>query len=305
VVLDQQTGHTWARGQLRRPPAVQRGLIDVVEVNWYVRGDRDRRNAAHAWLDLTRRYLPEALPRRFGTYEPLPMTFSADEPAAFIDAVGAANGSLFFKASSPCIDGSLAGGTRPLQVVSHNLSLHRDALRDPRWRDALRRLFVGFAVETDAFFAVAEVVRGLQWSARSVWFGPEAEKQTYLAPRGAWAGLLPYPPWWAWFGPEYASLVRRHLPQERVRALRAGVFHWRSEEPQDRDELLLALSGSQAPQRHPRGLRRILSRRGSKPVAAAGTAWLPPDLLTTVDHSDPHLYVPPLFPAPTRPADLR
>jgi hypothetical protein len=303
VVLDQQTGQTWARGQLRTPPAAQPGLIDVMEVDWYVRGDSDRRNAARAWLDLTRRYLPEALPRRFGTYEPLPMKFSADDPGAFIDAVCAADGSLFFKASSPCIEGSITGGTRTWQVVSHNLSFHREALRNLRWRDALRRLFLGFAVETDAFFAVAQVQRGLQWSGRTVWFGPEAEKTVYLAARGAWAGLLPYPPWWAWFGPEYAPLVAGHLSQEQVRSVGDGLFHWRSEEPKDRDELIAAISVPMD-RRAIRAVRRLLSRRGSEPVAAAGAAWLPPDLLATVDYSDPHLYNPPLFPARTRPAAL-
>ena len=303
VVLDQQTDQIWVRGQLRTPPAVQRGLIDIVEIEWYVRGDTDQKNAAPVWLDLTRRYLPEALPRRFGTYEPLQMKFSADEPAAFIDAVPVDHGSLFFKASPPCIEGHLAGnGTG--RVVSHSLSLHRDPLRDPRWRAALRRLFVGFAVETGAFFGVAQVQRGLEWSGRSMWYGAEAETTTYLAARGTWAGLLPYPPWWAWFGPQYAPLVIGHLPEEQLHSVGDGLFHSRSEEPQDRDELLAAISVSTAADGHPRRLRRLVSRRASKPVAAAKAAWLPPDLLPTVKDTASRIANPPLVPAQTRPAEL-
>ena len=141
-----------------------------------------------------------------------------------------------------------------------------------------------------------QVQRGLEWSGRSLGFGPEAETSMYLAPRGAWAGLLPYPPWWAWFGPEYAPLVVGHLPEAQVRVVGNGLFHWRSEEPQDRDELLAAISGPRASEGHSRGLRRLLSRRDSVPAAT----WLPPDLLATVDNSGPHL-----TPTPDNPVPLR
>jgi hypothetical protein len=36
VVLDLQTGQTWHRGVLRAPPPVSRGLIDIVDLRWYV-----------------------------------------------------------------------------------------------------------------------------------------------------------------------------------------------------------------------------------------------------------------------------
>jgi hypothetical protein len=51
----------------------------------------------------------------------------------------------------------------------------RTGAREPRDRyveasdiRSLQRLFVGFAVSTGAFFASAEVQRGLEWSGRSI-----------------------------------------------------------------------------------------------------------------------------------------
>ncbi len=62
VVLDLQTGQTWHRGVLRTPPPVSRGLIDIVDLRWYVAASSQP--AAESWLELARRHLPEALPRR-------------------------------------------------------------------------------------------------------------------------------------------------------------------------------------------------------------------------------------------------
>ena len=259
VVLDQQTGQVWARGKLRAAPPVQRGMIDVVELHWYVRSDGAGARAATAWLELARRHLPEALPRRFGSYEPLPMKLAVDGPDAFVQAVAAETSLLSYKGSAPCIEGSMAGGASGTGVHSHGLSVHREALADPRWRTALQRLFVDFAAATDAVFASAEVQRGVEWSGRSMWFGPTVERTTYLARRGQWAGLLPYPAWWSWFGPDYVPSVLDHLPVEQVVHVGGGVFHARGEAPLDRDQLTAALRGSTAARGPRRALRALFS----------------------------------------------
>ena len=302
VVLDQQTGQIWARGKLRAAPPVQRGTIAVVDVTWYVRPRGTGAAAANAWLDLARRHLPEALPRRFGPHEPLSMTLDVDGPDAFVAAVAAETMFLSHKASAPCIGGSLAGGAGGPGVHSHRLSVHREALEDARWRAALQRLFVEFAVATDAVFASAEVQRGVEWSGRSTWFGPAVERTTYLAARGRWAGLLPYPAWWSWFGPDYVPLVLDHLPAQQVVRADGGVFHARGEEPLDRDQLTAALGGPPAAPEPRRRLRDLFPRRTAREAAPT---WLPAELLPIADDSDPRVYNPPLTPAATMPAGLR
>jgi hypothetical protein len=197
-------------------------------------------------LELARRHLPEALPRRFGSYEPLPMRLDVDRPDAFVQVAADETWSLGFKASAPCIEGSIAGGSAGPGVHSHSLSVHREPLADRHWRAALRRLFVDFATATDAVFGSAQVQRGVEWSGRSAWYGPTAERTTYLAARGPWAGLLPHPAWWCWFGPDYVALVLDHLPADQVVRVDGGLFHARGEEPLDRDQLIAALRGPTA-----------------------------------------------------------
>jgi hypothetical protein len=300
AVLDQQSGQVWARGKLRAAPPVQRGTIDIVELHWYVAGDGAGARAATAWLELARRHLPEALPRRFGSYEPLSMKLDINGPDAFVTAADTETMSVYYKASPPCIEGSVAGGSSGAGVHSHSLSVHRQPLSDPRWRGGLQRLFVEFAVATNAVFACAEVRRGVEWTGRGAWYGASAERTTYLAARGRWAGLPPYPVWWSWFGGDYLPLVLDHLPAEAVVRVGDGIFHARGNEPLDRDELTAALANS--PGAPPRtGLRNLFSRSAS----LARPTWLPAELLPVKDNSDPRVYNPPLAPAATMPTDLR
>jgi hypothetical protein len=274
VVVDQQSGQTWSKGRLRTPDRVERGTIAVVQLTWYTAQDDAGGGDARAWLELARR-LPEALPRRFGPVEPLAMTWDGDGPEAFVAGAATGNGTLYFKASSPCIGGGVAGSASRGPVRSHSLSVHREPLADPRWRDALQRFFVGFAARTGACFACAEVQRGLEWSGRSIAYGGRSERTTYLAARGRWAGLLPYPTWWAWYGPEYVPLVVDHLPAGQVERVGDALFHRRGAEPLDRDQL-----------------------------GPAGSP-LPAELLAAVDPADAHYFNPPLTPASTMPPTLR
>lgn len=281
VVLDQQSGEVWTRGKSRALPVVQRGTTDIVQLRWYVPPEGTGARAADAWLRLARRHLPEALPRRFGPVEPLSMKLELDGAEAFVHAVATETMSLYFSGTAPCIEGNVAGGAGRPGVRSHGLSVHRGALVDPRWRDALRRLFVEFAAATEAVYASGEVVRGVEWSGRSVGYGPTAERVTYLAARGTWAGLPPYPVWWSWFGPEYTPLVRDHLPADEVIDAGAGMFHGRGGEPLDRGQLTATIGHPDDVPR--RGLSSLFSRR---PTPTSPPTWLPAHLLPVVDESD-------------------
>jgi len=65
--------------------------------------------------------------------------------------------------------------------------------------------------------ATAEVVRDLDWSGRGLAYNERTERSTYLAARGCWAGLPPYPIWLTWFGAEYLPLVASYLRRTRSR----------------------------------------------------------------------------------------
>jgi hypothetical protein len=313
VVLDQQTGRIWVRGKLRSCAPVRRGTIDIVRLCWYTQVDHDPAGSTAAgWLRLARRHLPEALPRRFGPVEPLAMKLDIDGPDAFVRVVATEDTSVYFKASSPCVGGNLAGGAAGPGVHSHALSVHREPLHDPRWRDALRQLFVEFALTTGAFFACAEVIRGVDWSGRGIGYTARTERTTYLAPRGRWAGLLPYPAWWTWFGPRYVPLVVDHLRADQVHTIGDNLFHAYAGQPLDRDHLAAAATPATTPTMSAtprRGLRGLFSPRENNPPISPQLSpqrrWLPDELLATVQTTDPQVYNPPLTAATTMPPELR
>jgi hypothetical protein len=301
AVLDQQADGVWTKGKLRAVEPVRRGAADIVDVHWYTHPDVAGEAVAVDWLDLARRHLHEALPRRFGPYEPLAMKLDVDGPDAFVTAVAGEETMLFFKATTPCIGGHLAGGARATGTQVHSLTLHRGPLRDERWRDGLRRLFTSFAAVTGTFFASAEVVRGLEWSGQSIAYGATAEKTTYLAPRGQWAGLLPYPAWWTWFGSDYVPLVAQHLPSDQVRELDGGLSYARSDEPVDRDQLSSPRSATRT---RALGLRKLWSRGDRAGGTQAEARWLPAELLAAPETRNPLLHNPPLTPARVLPPRL-
>lgn len=283
VVVDEQDGTLWSRGKLRTPPKVERGLIDVVELQWWVTNRTDPAKAAAAWLELARRYLPEALPRRWGEYEPLSHKVDPNNPAAFADFVARREGTVFFNASPPMIDGSFPDFRWEAKVGAVHLSVHRDALNDEAWRCPLQRLFIEFARQIEPIVATAEVVRDYEWTRGTLWSGFDQEHAACLGTVFGWDGLPPYPVWWSWFGPDYAPLVRDHLDPATVTTFDNGLFHTRSVQPADRDQLISQLPdsiqspGKRAPARpRPRG-------------AIPRVPWLPTDLLAIPEKYDPHV----------------
>ncbi len=298
AALDQQTGQVWTRGKLRAAPSVERGTVSTVEVRWYVRGEFDAGRTALTWTRLSHRHLPEALPRRYGTFEPLQSKLGVGGDQAFAEFVHTADDTVYFKATQPALEGHLAAGRQGDGLVaSHALTVMSSTLIGPAWRTALRGLFIDFATETESVLATAEVVRGALWSGRSLGYTALSERPTYLAQRGRWAGPPPYPVWWTWFGAEYTALVAPHLPASQVAPAGGGLFHWRSETPADRDELTKPLTPPTAGTSMRRLFRRDVATEPPRP-------WLPAELLPVVDRSDPRLHNPPVTPAFVRPDSL-
>jgi hypothetical protein len=293
VVLDRQTGQVWSRGKLRQAPPVNTGVVTTIQVRWYVHSASDNGKAAEAWLSTARRHMPEALPRRYGTYEPLQHRLDNGGDDSFIIFVRGADGSVFFSPNKPAVSGSLVGGTTAGGTVEcHGLTLLAEPFADERWRMALQHLFLDFAEMIQAVLATAEVVRGVRWSGRGLGYDGNTERTTYLAQRGRWSGLPPYPVWWAWFSSDYATLVRDHLPTDQVEERGHALFHWRADAPVDRDQLFAAATFSS-------DRRARLFRRGT-----SASPWLPAELLPVEDRSDPRIFNPPLTPAVVRPASL-
>ena len=287
AVTDEQEGTVWSRGKLRTPPKVEQGLVDVVELHWWLTDRVDPVMAAATWLELARRHFPEAVPRRWGVFEPLSEKADPSDPEAFVRYVERQDGTVFFKASAPAIGGSICDFGWGQRVDAVSLTIHRAALEQEVWRAPLQRLFVEFASRMDAVVATAEVARNVGWSGRTMWFGPEAEHCPYLGTVSGWAGLPPYPVWWIWFGSDYAPLVRDHLDPAQVKVADNGIFHAGSAGPTDRDALVDQISGD----RSPKNLFGRLTRRAAGSIPTS--PWLPSELLAIPEKYHPQRNVMP------------
>ncbi len=184
ATTDDQTGEIWSRGQRRRMSKVQPGAaVDIVQLRWHVLRAQASSDIARRYVDLCVRYLPEALPKRYGSDEPLQGKWSDGEKAAFIQAAQHDDETLYFVSTRPCFGGSLAStaGSSGDTVITHKLSIERGALYDPPLRNNLRSLFVEFAAQPGCFFALAEVVRGLMYDGRELSYAATTERTVSLA----------------------------------------------------------------------------------------------------------------------------
>jgi hypothetical protein len=264
VSWDQQTEAVDPTAARRSAPLTPSGLVNLVQIDWYA---PRREGVAATYLDATRRYLPEALPRRFGPYEPLKFRLDRDGPECFI-LEAKSDQSLHFKGAQPVLDGSITVDDRRGTKVS--LSILAPSLDDPAWRDAVRALFMEVSEQLDCFFASAQVVRNLTWSGRQIWHGIETETTYSLMSREGWMGLPPHPVWWAYLGPQYSPLIDPNGTGVSRRG--DAAFIELATEPADRDALSLTL---------PR--RRMLRRR---------VPWITPTLQMKSVDSDSRIQPP-------------
>lgn len=216
-----------------RPLAAR--LIDVVELRWYTEAGTEPPDLAASYLALARQLLPEAVPRHFGGFEPLDAALDVAGDAAFVSARDGED-TVFFKGTFPCFAGSL-GASRPRfvdgPVRGHTLTVDRATLDDPARRRALQAFFVRFALSGKAFFATAEVQRGVRWDGRALEFGTEAEPLPYRAPRGQWQGPPSYPVWWSWSTDGRATAIDVGV----TRLYDGATLHAWTPAPADRDQL--------------------------------------------------------------------
>lgn len=241
AVLDQQTDQVWSRSRSRVVPRPERqSRVATVEVEWYCLRDNLPSDPARAFVSTAERCLPEALPRRFGEYEPLQGNYSDAGVDGFAAAWTAATTTLFTTATAPCVAGHLDPGPaapRPGRFWSASLTFLADPIAQPGWHAALRRLFVSLADTLSAFYATGEVTRGHIWSGRSLWADSKTEWSIRpLRAREGWLGLPPQPTWWTWFGHPYREFADL-LPTERTSATATGILYEAPAQPAAADDL--------------------------------------------------------------------
>jgi hypothetical protein len=288
AVVDQQTAEVWARGAARVASRPQRDeRVHVVHLAWYARKQNVDDAFGQYYTRACRRLLPEALPRRYGEFEPLQGKLEAAGDEGFAQTWRDATSTVFFSARTPCLGGSISAGpseTHPSPIWDMTLEVHHEPLSDRRWRDALQQFFISIADHLCAFYASAEVTRGNIWNGRSMWVDQSTEWAISPARREGWMGLPPYPVWWAWYGTPYRNLIGSELPHGRLMNHARGALHELADAPLDRDQLTDLVT-----------TRRGLRRR---------TEWVAPELVAKVQPSDDRVLPMPLRSADCIPANL-
>jgi hypothetical protein len=250
----QEDSLIWPRGRKKRvAPRRDEEVTSRVTLDWFLPPTRWE-EAPATLLRLLRRHTPEALPTRYGRWEPLQHRFDAQDSDAFVRFVlDGEDGDGFWFASRPSFGGSWSAPhadrfVKPeeerLRVANLKVDFDGRVLeQDARWREAVVDLFSAAAVELGALFAAGQVEPG--WTVTTnnrLYSTTETMMQggEHVLRGRLWQGLPPVPVWLGWFGAPYRHLVVPHLTEE-------------------------ALLDGGAPSRR-RGLRRLMTRQEDRRV---------------------------------------
>lgn len=235
AVVDQQAGEIWSRSQSRTIPKPSREeRVATADLTWFSLRDQLPAGVSDLMVSAAERYLPEALPCRFGEYEPLQGKYADAGKEGFSQAWRGATSPLFFSGYLPCVGGRLNAGPNerfPDRYWSMSITFLADPLKEDGWRHAVRRLFTTLADELRSFYASAQISRNQIWSGQSLWIDGETELPIRtLRFRDGWLGLPPTPTWWSWFGAPYA-FAQSLLPRDGLTATAAGTLFESAREP--------------------------------------------------------------------------
>lgn len=229
VAIDEQTEDILGvRGARRTSRPADGELIRVLDLHWY--SPLAAADAPKLWLELARKLLPEALPRRFGNVYPLRYHLDRDGDDQFIATYSDV---AWFSAKLPCLDGGLYsnewGG-----ISVDDLRMVAAPLDDPPWRNAVRRFFVDYARRRGSVLATGEVLRNYKLAGP-----PSSDQDVSGSLRGADGilGLPAHPIWWTWLGNDYLPLVREFLPLDKTTYYPEGALYAPTDEPADRGQL--------------------------------------------------------------------
>lgn len=234
VALDEQTEDVLGAKKSRHVDRPGAEIVRVLDLEWY--SPASAPPAPALWLELAKKLFPEALPRRYGGYQPYPYRLDRDGEGPFVTEfgqIGERYESQLFLAGNPCRSGGLFappwGG-----YLFDNLHLLAAPLDDPRWRNTVRRFFVAYARRRGSVLAVGEVLRNHTLSGPP---NPGRDQHGTLRGEDGILGLPANPVWLTWLGNDYLPLVRDHLPPEHTTYYPEGALYAPTDEPADRGQL--------------------------------------------------------------------
>lgn len=238
----------WPRWSHRRFVApAQQERIRLVGLDWYLPAAQSSPDTAKLLLQTLRKICPEALPSRFGTFEPLQHRIDP-EGESFVnvweEVSSVEYGDMFFwKTKRPFFDGYVSfPDKREPRIIGEKRAIHlalsidgRALDAEPAWCETVVKLFVELARKLRAFYGLGYVQRNII-AGRTIWFDGKGEGSPTLPGRG-WLGLPPAPVWLAWFGAGYRNAVEASLNDRQSLKTQEGILLRLGDAPLDRDQL--------------------------------------------------------------------
>lgn len=223
--------------------------IRLVTLRWFLPVSQRSSATASLMLQILRRTCPEALPTRFGTFEPLQNRLESGDDEPFLrmwdECRAVEYGDMFFwKAKSPFYGGHVSfpdfrDKFRPPSVeraIEISLSIDGRAIHaDNRWCETVVTLFGAIASRLRAFFGMGYVQRDVI-ARRSIFLDGKSENSPTLGGKW-WLGLPPTPTWLAWFGVGYAREVESSVSGFAPMITSDGILLRMGNDPMDRDQL--------------------------------------------------------------------
>ena len=200
----------WPRGRPKRVPAGKAEKTSIVSLEFYVDDERWADAPATLLRVITRR-CPEALPTRYGVFEPPQGRYDPAAPEAFT-ALARDDSALWF-ASRPFFGGHTFPPDRGTGRVGLDVDW-RVLEADPRWRETVVDLFARAAAALGAFYAEGWVEPGWNVSRNnrlSIAGSRVLKTRGSALGREGWTGLPAEPAWLTWFGGRYHEPVAAAL----------------------------------------------------------------------------------------------
>lgn len=238
----------WPKGKRRKISSPgKKTLVSIVKLDWFVAASRDVQSVGEKMIGVCCDLSREALPTRYGDFEPFQGRFDIERRHAFLRAMeetcgnGRGPGLLFWKAKHPFLGGNISrsfvrqGNVDGVERIGLTFSLDCRFLEYEGNRRLLRRLFVRMARDLCAFYGAGYVLRGYL-AGRSLRSTAKTEGPPF--PKGnMWLGLPDSPSWLTWYGSGYASYVEGVLKEYICESYPEGLFVAYADEPLTVDEL--------------------------------------------------------------------
>lgn len=242
MVFDPQLDKVvWPRSirALRKVPARPAEADTYLAMEWAFVEELDSGRATHL-INVLERHLPEASPRRFGTYEPLQGRSDRDGQDAFAELFEGPH-TVSWKGKRPFEWGFAhprrgwgsaltpderakrtpeLGGRKGVRPTSIKLEFESGVAEEPRWTGAVRSLFRGVGEQLGPMYGIA-------WMARRQIREPGETLNGQW-----WLGIPDFPVWLTWVGHPYTDSLPADIEGD-VSEDPGGVFVAHSPAPLD------------------------------------------------------------------------